>query len=205
MTEWANIVNELGEVIKTQDVETKASFKESTRATYSLAVREASIEGQCIKINCKVRSGVYFERLTEDNAIYFINSVMSEPLAEDLVYIYATKCNAEIDIYRYKGKGKNEDGDTIDLFELAHEDVKVFSEVATRSDKKTAGGLLDNTIYNVMLPHQYLVSEGDRIVMKTNIDGEYKEKNYRVDSMSNALVDIGGDGIDMLQLSDDLR
>ena len=81
----------------------------------------------------------------------------------------------------------------------------MFREVATRSDKKTAGGLLDNTIYNVMLPHQYLASEGDRIVMKTNIDGEYKRKNYRVDSMSNALVDIGGDGIDMLQLSDDLR
>lgn len=199
------IVNKLGESITFEGLgkEIKASLKTSTSAVYNLANRAYYIEGQAFKDDYRV--GDYFRRKCEPEAVYMAATIVSEPLAADLVYLYAMRCNGIITIMRYKGRQTDEYGDIKDVFEEAFKDVPVYRDFTTRSGKQTNDGLIDQAIYTLILPHKYLLSEKDRIIMKTNVGGEYADRAYYVENIGNALAEYGGEGIDTVQLSLDTR
>lgn len=206
MSIWKNIVQQLGETLKFGNISVKASLKQSTKAAYSLANRAYYIEGQ-IEINDIVKVGAYFNRNCEKDNVYFVVSLASEDITNDIQYMYAAKCNAEITIARKSTEPiTNEFGEETYPFIPIFSGVKVFRDFAVRSQKTTNDGLIDQTIYTLMLPHSYMLSESDRVIMKANVAGEYKDQNYKVESVSSALVDLSGiGGIDFAQLSLDIR
>lgn len=205
MTANYGIVNRLGESIVFEELgkEIKASLKGSTNATYSLANRAYYIEGQAFK--GKYCVGDYFRRKCERENVYMVSTINSEPLAQDLVYLFAMRCNAVITIMRYKGRQNDEYGDVKDIFEEVYKDIPVYRDFTTRSGKQTNDGLIDQAIYTLILPHRFMLSEKDRIIMKTNIGGEYADRAYYVENIGNALAEYGGEGIDTVQLSLDTR
>lgn len=206
MSIWSNIVKRLGETISFGETNIKASLKQSTKAVYSLANRAYYVEGQN-EVNAAIAVGSYFTRPCDNSNIYFVVSLTSDNAADDVQYMYAAKCNAEITIARKSAEPViNEFEEETYPFNTIFSGVKVFRDFAVRSQKSTNDGLLDQTIYTLMLPHSFMLSEGDRVVMKTNVAGEYKDQNYKVESISSALVDLSGvGGIDFAQLSLDLR
>ena len=205
MTANYSIVNKLGESITFEGIgkEIKASLKTSTSAVYNLANRAYYIEGQAFKDDYRV--GDYFRRKCEPEAVYMAATIVSEPLAADLVYLYAMRCNGIITIMRYKGRQTDEYGDMKDVFEEAFKDVPVYRDFTTRSGKQTNDGLIDQAIYTLILPHKYLLSEKDRIIMKTNVGGEYADRAYFVENIGNAVAEDDGFGVDTVQLSLDTR
>lgn len=205
MTVNYGIVNKLGESITFEELgkEIKASLKTSTSAVYNLANRAYYIEGQAFKDDYRV--GDYFRRKCEPEAVYMAATIVSEPLAADLVYLYAMRCNGIITIMRYKGRQADEYGDTKDVFEEAFKDVPVYRDFTTRSGKQTNDGLIDQAIYTLILPHKYMLSEKDRVIMKTNIGGEYADREYFVENVGNAVAEYDGFGVDTAQLSLDTR
>lgn len=205
MTANYGIVSRLGESIVFEELgkEIKASLKGSTNATYSLANRAYYIEGQAFK--GKYCVGDYFRRKCERENVYMVSTINSEPLAQDLVYLFAIRCNAVITIMRYKGRQNDEYGDVKDIFEEVYKDIPVYRDFTTRSGKQTNDGLIDQAIYTLILPHRFMLSEKDRIIMKTNIGGEYADRAYYVENIGNALAEYGGEGIDTVQLSLDTR
>lgn len=194
----SNIVSILGENITFGNQTLKASFKESTRATYSLTNRDCFIEGQCFKGNPEISVGDYFIRAV-DNKKYMVITTQVEPLDSNLIYMYASKCNTQIEIKRCV-KQRNDDGELVESWETVFSNVYCYKDIATRSLKLTNDGGIDQTIYNIILPHQYLISQDDRVVMKTNINGVEANENYKVDSIDNSIQ-----GIDKVQLVLDLR
>lgn len=207
MTINYGIVNRLGEVLVFEEQERrkeiKASLKGSTNASYSLANRAYYVEGQAFKGDYQV--GDYFRRKCEKNNVYMVSTISSEPLADDLVYLYAMRCNAVITIIRYKGRQADECGDIKDIFEEVYTDIPAYRDFATRSDKQTNDGRIDQAIYTLTLPHRFLLSEKDRVIMKANIDGEYADRAFYVESTGNAISEYGGVGVDTAQLSLDTR
>lgn len=203
-TVYYKTVDKLGEIIRFgEDKCIKASLKSSTSAVYNLANRAYYIEGQAFKAD--YRAGDYFSRECESEAVYMIATVVSEPLAPDLAYIYAMRCNAVITIMRYKGRECDEYDDTKDVFEEAFKDVPVYRDFTTRSGKQTNDGLIDQAIYTMILPHRFMLSEKDRVIMKTNIGGEYIDREYFVENIGNAVAEDDGCGVDTAQLSLDTR
>ena len=198
------IVAKLGETICFDGQEPiKASLKGSTSAVYNLANRAYYIEGQAFKGD--YRSGDYFRRECEPDSIYMAATIFTEPLAADLIYLYAMRCNAEITIMRHKGRQRDKNGDTKDVFEEAFADIPVYRDFTTRSGKQTNDGLIDQAIYTMIILHRYMISEKDRVIMKTNIGGEYADRAYYVENVGNAVAENDGYGIDTVQMSLDTR
>lgn len=197
MTGLEASIRRLGEPVTLRGIETKASLKESTKATYSFAARAYYVEGQIVLIDNTKLSGDYFERVLESNGKYLVISELTEPLTAGVAYIYACKCNAAIEIQRQKNKTQP--------FETIHSGVYCFRDQMNRNERSTNVGSLNQSIYTIILPHSYLLSKGDRVVMKGNVKGEYKDEFYEVEATSSAILDIDGKGIDIIQLSYDTR
>ncbi len=183
----------------------KASLKASTKATYSLANRAYYIEGQCFRTApVMFAEGDYFTR-ENDGGIYFVSTVQSEPLAADLVYLYGIRCNAVISIYRCKGYADN-NADKKREWSPVAEEIYCFRDFVDRSGKTTNDGLIGQAIYTLIIPQKYRISDGDKVVMKHNSDGEFKDVCFRVESVGTALVDYEGvSGVNTVQMSIDLR
>jgi len=214
MSENGSTVQRLGEDIIYDNQTLKASLEESTQATFSLAGRAYYVQGQILKGNPEIKQGELFSRLCEPNEKYTIITLLPEPYASDLFFLYAYKCNAKVSIYRLESpeitNGKRFDditGDRLDskTFELIYSNVYVFSDTVVRSFKELNDGLDDQTIYTMLLPHEYGISVLDRVALPTTINGTNSTKNLRVDSISNALIGISSTGIDQIQLSFDTR
>lgn len=199
MNVWGGIVNKLGEPLEFDNQILKASLKESTRATYSLVNRAYMVEGQCYIGNPNVSVGDYFKRISDDNSLYFINTIISEPLTEDLIYMFAIKCNAKVQVKRFVDT-VNEYGDRQREWTDIHNDVDVCLDIILRSDKATNDGGISQVIYTMVSPSQFVISADDRVVIKSNQNGEVKDLNLKVESTGSQIK-----GICVIQLSVDLR
>lgn len=195
-----------GETIDFGDLgKVKASLKASTKATYSLANRAYYIEGQCFRTSPDMfAEGDYFTR-ENDSGKYFVSTVQSEPLAADLVYLYGIRCNAVISLHRCKGYA-NGFGDIKREWETVAEEIYCFRDFVDRSGKTTNDGLINQAIYTLIIPQKYRISDGNRVVMKHNSDGKFKDVSFRVESVGTALADYEGiSGVNTVQMSLDLR
>ena len=188
------IVAKHGEFIDINNQRLKASIVESTKATYSMAGRSYFVQGQVFKGKPAIKVGDYFKRKVDKNT-YFINTLLPEPQAEDLFFMYAVMCNATISIYRTVESVRNEYGDKESNTILMDKDVCCYLDVSTRSNKATNDGMIDQSIYTLMLPHNFMLSEGDNITAPMNISGETGTGIFRVESIGSQVI-----GIDMAQL-----
>ena len=86
------------------------------------------------------------------------------------------------------------------------EDIYCYRDFVDRSGKNTNDGVISQEIFTLIISHKYHVSDGDRIVMKFNQNGEYKDVNFKVESVGTALVALDGNsGVNTVQMSLDIR
>lgn len=200
MSDFKDTVMEFGEDLLFETQIIKSSLTSSTKAVYSLTNRDCFVEGQTVKGSPSIANGDYFQRLSDDNT-YFIMTLSPETFADDLFYMYATKCNAIISIQRNVEVRDEYSGDLISGgWQDVYTDVKCYRDVVTRTNKMTNDGGKDQTIYTLIIPHKYLISENDRVVMMSNQEGTEKLTNYKVESTGSQI-----NGIDLVQMSLDLR
>lgn len=206
MSTFGITVSKHGETLDFGDMGTaKASLKPSTKATYSLANRAYYVEGQCFRTSPNMfAEGDYFTR-NSDGKIYLVSTIQAEPLAPDLVYLYGIKCNAVISLFREKVI-IDEYGDRKKEWVPSAENIYCYRDFVDRSGKTTNDGLIPQEIFTLIISHKYHISDGDRVIMKFNSDGEYKDVKFRVESVGTALVNLEGtSGVNTVQMSLDLR
>lgn len=175
----------------------KASLTESTKAVYSLANRAYYAEGQMYKGNPAVVVGDYFTRPNNSNKTYFVETIIPEPLAPDLIYACCIECNVTIDIKRKSGESTRDRNSSLvpRVYETIYSGINCYRDVATRSNKYTSDGALDQSIYSVILPHRFMLSEGDIVVMQNNISGADGKSEFSVESVGSQVI-----GSDIAQL-----
>lgn len=105
---------------------------------------------------------------------------------------FGAKANAAVSVYRY-AEFADENGNLIQNWQLAAENVPAYGEVVTAALRAQDPGLLPNTRLLLQVPKSVGVQVMDRIVL----DG----KNYQLDSLDDVMLQ----GIARLQLSEDLR
>lgn len=200
-------VEQLGETLVFDNgAKVRSALKYSTAAVFNLSNRAYYIEGQTVKSRPMFNVGDYFVRKRDKSGKkYFVSTIQFDACTDELVYMFAAQCNAEITVTRYIGKVPNEDGDLKDTFETVCENQPVYRDFTTRSSKQTNDGLIDQAIYTLLIPHKFLISEKDRVVMKYNEGGKYIETNFYVENVACALADGEELGIDSVQLSRDNR
>lgn len=202
---FVNTVERLGEKITFADGKTvKSALKFSTSAVFNLSNRAYYIEGQTVKALPMFSVGDYFTRV-KDGKTFFVSTIQPDNCTDELVYMFAAQCNATITLMRYIGKTKNSDGDQVDTFETVCENQPVYRDFITRSGKQTNDGVIDQGIYTMLIPHKFLISEKDRVIMKYNDGGVYKDTNFCVENVGCALSEVNETGIDSVQLSRDNR
>ena len=194
MSRQKNIVARHGEQVIFSNQILKASLMESTKAVYSLANRAYFYEGQMFKGSPAVSVGDYFTRPADNNNTYFIETILNEPMASDMIYAACIRCNVTITIKRRPNNERDDNGELLP-YAVVHENVKCFRDISTRSNKATSDGLLDQTIFSLILPHSYMISEGDMVVMKYNVEGQEKDAEFSVESVGSQVI-----GTDTVQL-----
>lgn len=204
---FKSTVKKLGEeLLFDNGARIKAALKYSTSAVFNLTNRAFYIEGQAEKSVPMFKVGDYFTRQREDTERkYFVFTIQPDDCTQDLVYLFAAQCNAEITVTRYLGKTPDEDGDLKESFETVCENQPVYRDFVTRSDKNTNDGRIDQGIYTLIIPHRFRISEKDRVKMKYNVNGVYAEADFYVENVGCALSDGNDTGIDTVQLSKDNR
>lgn len=194
MSRQKNIVARHGEQVIFSNQILKASLMESTKAVYSLANRAYFYEGQMFKGSPAVSVGDYFTRPADNNNTYFIETILPEPTVDDMIYAAVIRCNAVITIKRRASNARDDNGELPD-YDTIHQNVKCYRDISTRSNKATSDGLLNQTIFSLILPHSYMISEGDMVVMKYNVEGQEKDAEFSVESVGSQVI-----GTDTVQL-----
>lgn len=207
MTAQERFLKRRGETMLLPDgTKCKASLESSTRATYSLANRAYFFEGT-------MQTGGYAtgDYLTRemDGLAYLVETIQPEPPHVNIQAVYLAQCNAMVNLYREGEIEYDENGEKIDPnddgWRVYAEAVKVFQDTTPRSDKQVNDGRLDQSIYIMHLPHRYGIRKNDRITVVTS-DGTPIQK-YRIEGINNSLtpIDSRTEGVDVVQLSEDLR
>lgn len=175
------------------------SFEPSTRSTYDMAMRDATIDGILTmdKID-KVKPGNLFYKNVDPSNIFIIQSVNKGEQQRDTRNINAIKVNSSIDLKRLE---YNEETG-MEEYQTIYENVISFVSVQNKEQKNFNAGTEDNTILNIQIPifdlseKYYEVLFNDRIILKGNF-----ERTLRVESVD----EFGVPGVIRMQCTFDTR
>jgi len=181
----------------------RLSRRPATRAAYNPVDREMLFRGNLTlpkNVSYETLRGCYAVMETQPDSICMILSVIPETsIPEGLCVAYICKCNKKIHILKPESEERRSEY-------YIHDTVMGYAFNATRSDKRTQDGNIENTIYNIYLPAVYKLSPYDRIAYETFVDGVLGTAKFRIESVNDALSDFetipdGVSGAVMYQLS----
>lgn len=189
-------------ISETEEVEAYISLKPSTRSTYDIAMRDATIDGLITsdKIN-KIEPGQIFSREGIPNELFILQSVNQFELQIDTRNINAIKQNSFVTIQRRKyneNKGKEE-------YTNIYEDLFSFVTMQNKDEKNFAAGVEDNTAITIQVPkwdifkNKYQIETGDRIILK-NLE-KSGERFIKIESVNS----FGVPGVIMIYGTFDTR
>lgn len=175
------------------------SFEPSTRSTYDMAMRDATIDGILTMDEIdKVKPGNLFYKNVDPSNIFIIQSVNKGEQQRDTRNINAIKVNSSIDLKRLE---YNEETG-MEEYQTIYENVISFVSVQNKEQKNFNVGTEDNTILNIQIPifdlseKYYEVLFNDRIILKGNF-----ERTLRVESID----EFGVPGVIRMQCTFDTR
>lgn len=175
------------------------SFEPSTRSTYDMAMRDATIDGILTMDEIdKVKPGNLFYKNVDPSNIFIIQSVNKGEQQRDTRNINAIKVNSSIDLKRLE---YNEETG-MEEYQTIYENVISFVSVQNKEQKNFNAGTEDNTILNIQIPifdlseKYYEVLFNDRIILKGNF-----ERTLRVESVD----EFGVPGVIRMQCTFDTR
>ena len=174
-------------------VEANLSFEQSTRSTYDIAMRDATIDGLVTMDDLsKLKLGQLFYKEVNPNELYIIQAIN----------INAIKQNCYITVYR---KEYNEESETNEYMEM-YKDIVGFVSIQNKDQKNFGAGIEDNTILNMQIPRKNIVDDYvydirnlDRIVI------EDLERNRKDEVKIESIDAYGVPGVIRLQGTFDTR
>lgn len=152
------------------DIDAYLSMKQSTRSTYDIAMRDATIDGLITMedISLLKPSQLFYKKI-DPNEIFIIQAVNKLEQQPKTKNMNAIKQNSSVTVFRkqYVSKKKKE------LYVPVHENVVSFMSLQNKDEKNFAAGLEDNTIINIQIPKIdfvnnviYDVKISDRILVR---------------------------------------
>lgn len=145
------------------------SLKPSTRSTYDIAMRDATIDGLLTSDKIKdIKPGQIFYRINNPNELFILQSVNEFEFQETTRNINAIKQNSFVTIQR---KSFNEERG-IEEYKDIYIDLISFITSQNKDEKNFAAGIEDNTILSIQVPKRnldgniYDIQNLDRIILK---------------------------------------
>ncbi len=191
MSYAGNFLRRYGQVAtidRTPPTNAYVNLKRSTKAIYSISLRDTMFEG-LIESSSNLVSG---ETFSVGSDIYLTQTADPDPASKEII-IFVVRTNSIVSILREE-ESVDENFNLVKTWKALESNLHCYKEVVTRAHRQYNAGLLDNTIYTIQIPKAIPIQELDRITFHG--DG----KNYKVEA-----IDPGLDGVYKLQLSLDTR
>lgn len=161
------------------------SLKPSTRSTYDIAMRDATIDGLITMDEIdKLEPGQIFYREIKPNELFILQSVNVFEHQKNTRNINAIKQNSYVTVQRLKYNDETEKEEYMDIYK----DVISFVTMQNKDEKNFEAGVEDNTFLNIQIPKRdidgnlYVVNNGDRVVLR-NLKGDLS-REIKVESMN---------------------
>ena len=161
------------------------SLKPSTRSTYDIAMRDATIDGLITMDNIDdLKAGQIFYREVQPNELFILQSVNQFEHQKDTRNINAIKQNSFITVQRKQYNDKTEEEEYMDIYK----NVISFVTMQNKDEKNFAAGVEDNTFLNIQIPKRdiegslYIINNGDRVILN-NLQGDLS-REIKVESMN---------------------
>lgn len=161
------------------------SLKPSTRSTYDIAMRDATIDGLITMDDIdKLVPGQIFYREVQPNELYILQSVNEFEHQKNTRNINAIKQNSFVTVQRKvfdEEVGK-------EIYKDIYKDVISFVTMQNKDEKNFAAGIEDNTFLNIQIPKRnidgelYVVNIEDRVIL-SNLQGDLS-REIKVESMN---------------------
>lgn len=161
------------------------SLKPSTRSTYDIAMRDATIDGLITMEEIdQLQPGQIFYREVQPNELYILQSVNEFEHQKVTRNINAIKQNSVVTVQRYLYSDETGDYEWQDIYK----DVISFVTMQNKDEKNFAAGVEDNTFLNIQIPKRdidgnlYVVNNQDRVIL-SNLKGDLS-REVKVESMN---------------------
>lgn len=161
------------------------SLKPSTRSTYDIAMRDATIDGLITmdKIE-ELKPSRIFYREDVPQELFILQSVNQFEFQQNTRNINAIKQNSFVSVQR---KLYDEDVGE-ERYKLIYDDLVSFVTMQNKDEKNFAAGIEDNTVVNIQIPKKNVKKEianinvGDRIIL-SDLEKEMSRK-VKVESVN---------------------
>lgn len=161
------------------------SLKPSTRSTYDIAMRDATIDGLITMDDIdKLEPGQIFYREVKPKELYILQSVNEFEHQKDTRNINAIKQNSVVTVQRKQYNDETEQEEYMDIYK----NVISFVTMQNKDEKNFAAGVEDNTFLNIQIPKRdvegklYVINNGDRVIL-SNLKGDLS-REIKVESMN---------------------
>lgn len=161
------------------------SLKPSTRSTYDIAMRDATIDGLITMDKIKeLKPSQIFYRVDVPDEKFILQSVNQFEFQQNTRNINAIKQNSFVTIQRKKYDEEAGEEKYSDIYT----DLVSFVTMQSKDEKNFAAGIEDNTVINIQIPKRNVNKEvanvevGDRIIL-TNIEKEMS-KRVKIESVN---------------------
>lgn len=178
------------------------SLKPSTRSTYDIAMRDATIDGLITMDHIeKLKPSQIFFRENVPNELFILQSVNQFEFQQTTRNINAIKQNSFVTVKRKKYDEEKAE----EIYTDIHTDLISFVTMQSKDEKNFAAGIEDNTVVNIQIPKRNVddvindVEKGDRIILK-NLAKDL-ERRVKVESVNV----FGVPGVIMIQGTFDTR
>ena len=155
---------------KDKKLEAYLSFEQSTRSTYDIAMRDATIDGLVtMKDISKLKVSQIFYKKVQPDELFIIQSVNKSEQQPKSKNINAIKQNSFVTILRkqYDPELKKE------VYKPIYENIISFVSIQNKDEKNFNPGIEDNTVLNIQIPKKdfvndvvYDVKNLDRIIIQ---------------------------------------
>lgn len=146
------------------------SFNQSTRSTYDLAMREATIDGLVTMADIsKLKISQIFYKNVAPQELFIIQAINKSEQQPKSKNINAIKQNSSVTVYRkqYNPETRKEE------YMPIYEDIISFVSIQHKDEKNFSAGVEENSIYNIQIPRKDIVKDTfydvkhlDRIILK---------------------------------------
>lgn len=161
------------------------SLKPSTRSTYDIAMRDATIDGLITMDEIeKLKPSQIFYREGIPNELFILQSVNEFEFQQKTRNINAIKQNSFVTVKRNKFDDEIGEERYMDIYK----DIVSFVTMQSKDEKNFAAGIEDNTVINIQIPKRdidskiYEIDVGDRIIL-SNIEKELS-REIKIESIN---------------------
>lgn len=161
------------------------SLKPSTRSTYDIAMRDATIDGLITMDEIeKLKPSQIFYREGIPNELFILQSVNEFEFQQKTRNINAIKQNSFVTVKRNKYDDEVGEERYMDIYN----DIVSFVTMQSKDEKNFAAGIEDNTVINIQIPKRnidskiYEIDVGDRIIL-SNIEKELS-REVKIESIN---------------------